>query len=119
MSSNSSGILEEETQMIYRKWPSIFIHGGSSVNTRGKKTYLADLWHINTETGTVRKFFLFDSAKARENHVMVKAAKDEILYVYGGSGQKGNFDDLWSFDLENVAWNESKQADLVGAVVEK
>ena len=52
----------------------------------------------------MRKFFLFDAAKARASHTMVKSPSEEVLYLYGGKGLKTEFEDIWRFDLENVQW---------------
>ena len=88
-SQSDSGMVEEAREIEYRKWPSIYIHGGYSMNSRTKKrTYSADLHYISTETGQVRKFFLFDAAKARGSHAMVKSPNDEVLFMYGGQGLK-------------------------------
>ena len=88
-----------------------------------KKTYdespfLNDFFHLNVNEGLFRKFFLFESAKARAGHSMTRIGHE--VYLYGGQGQNNTvFDDMWRFDLENVQWAEQKQADLVGLVAEK
>ena len=70
-----------------------------------KKKYLSDFYHLDVHSGIWRKFFLFDSAKAREGHSMVKL--DNLIFLSGGFGQNSaEFDDVWQFDLENVQWQE-------------
>lgn len=95
------------------------MHGGSIENAKTKKKkYCNDFYHLDVKEGLFRKFFLFDAAKARAGHSMVKI-RDEV-FLYGGLGLKDAlFDDMWRFDLENVQWAEQKQADLVGLVAEK
>ena len=64
--ASDSGMTEEIPELNYLRWPSIYIHGGYSINPRTKKkTFSHDLHYINTETGLVRKFFLFDAGKGR------------------------------------------------------
>ena len=101
---------EEFPEVTHLKWPSVYIHGGSKYNQRTKKkTFCNDFYHINTETGLVRKFFLFDAAKGRASHSIVKASHEEVIYLYGGQGLKDVvFDDLWRFDLENIQWKDQK-----------
>ena len=66
-----------------------------------KKKLLNDFYQLDVEEGLFRKFFLFDAAKARDGHSMVRVRNE--VFLYGGMGQKEvMFDDLWRFDLENV-----------------
>ena len=86
---------------------SLFIHGGSTTLKSKKKKYFSDFFHLDVNSGIWRKFFLFDSAKARESHAMAKV--DNLIYMCGGLGQNNTeFDDMWQFDLENVQWQEQK-----------
>lgn len=95
------------------------MHGGSIMNTKTKKKkFLNDFYHLDVAEGLFRKFFLFDAAKARSCHSMVRIQNE--VFLYGGQGLNSTiYDDMWRFDFENVQWSEQKQADLVGLVAEK
>ena len=49
---------------------SLYLHGGSVAIK--KKKYLSDFYHLDVQNGLWRKFFLFDSAKGRDQHSMAK-----------------------------------------------
>lgn len=78
------------------------MHGGCVENAKTKKKkYLNDFFHLNVNEGLFRKFFLFESAKARAGHAMTRIGHE--VYLHGGQGQNNTvFDDMWRFDLENV-----------------
>ena len=64
---------------------SFFLHGGAVENIKTKKKkFLNDFFHLNVNEGLFRKFFLFESAKARAGHSMTRIGHE--VYLYGGQG---------------------------------
>jgi hypothetical protein len=47
--ASDSGMTEEFPEIEHLKWPSIYLHGGVTVNGRTKKEkFMNDFYHVNT-----------------------------------------------------------------------
>ena len=38
---------------------------------------------------------------------------DSTIYIYGGIGPSGYFNDLWAYDIETDQWTEQLQQNLI------
>ncbi len=105
--------------MIIDLAPNFFLHGGQLINQSDKKNKSqSDLYLLNVESLTWKRFFVFDQPTARDQHTLTKINNE--YYIYGGNIAPENLllDEMWCLSLANVPW-ASKQMELPGIVWEK
>jgi len=103
-------------RIFHHSWyeaPNFFVYGGTSQD----KKILFDIYVLNTDSWTWKKFFSLDGPLARLHSAFVNLGVKK--YLIGGASYPENLvlNDIWSLSFEHVTWKS--QFDLPGIVWEK
>lgn len=91
---------------------SLYIFGGQN-----EEGYLSDLWRYDFITGDwIRCYMWSDNSyfpSPRIGHVAVYWS-DEGMYIWGGYGEDGFYNDMWRFDLQEETWERIFEGTVAG-----